>query len=316
MNQPEGIIKIVVTEDLAGLRIDKALVDVLSPFSRSVIQQWIKRGLVILNGQTTQPKEKLVIGDNVIINIPPLKEADWPMQPLEVEVVYQDEDIMVIDKAAGMVVHPGAGNPDRTLLNGILHIDPSLRKLPRAGIVHRLDKDTSGLMVVARNEQARLHLIEQLKARSMHREYIACVVGRMIAGGSINQPIGRNRRDRLKMAVVSHGKPAITHYIVVERFARHTLIRAKLESGRTHQIRVHLAWRGYPLVGDPLYGGRIVVPPDADSTLIERLRSFPRQALHACELSLIHPNSGKLMNWRSPLATDIAELLDLLRKQT
>ncbi len=306
-------IEIEATELLVGMRIDKALSEHLNQHSRSAIQQWIRQGQVTLNGQPVQPKTRLSKTDKISVSIPQVQPAEWPAQQLDLDIVYQDQDIMVINKAAGMVVHPGAGNPDHTLMNGVLFLDPQLGLLPRAGIVHRLDKDTTGLMVLARNEPARRHLIDQLKSRSMHRSYLACVNGRPIAGGEIDQPIGRNRRDRLKMAVTSQGKPAVTHYRIIEKFKAHSLIRAQLQSGRTHQIRVHMAWQGYPLIGDPLYGGRLRMPADASPELIHTLQQFSRQALHAEKLSLIHPASGEQVSWQKPVPEDMADLIEKLR---
>lgn len=247
------------------------------------------------------------------VEIPPVEPAEWLAQEADFTVLHQDPDLLVINKPAGLVVHPGAGNPDHTLLNGLLFIDDSLRTLPRAGIVHRLDKYTSGLMVVARSELARQHLVEQLKDRTVSRRYLALVNGVPVTGETISQPIGRHAQDRLRMAVTQRGKEAITHTRVEHKFRAHALIEAALETGRTHQIRVHLSWRGYPLVGDAVYGSRVKLPPSASEELIQTLQGFSRQALHARRLELVHPVTGETMAWESPLPTDMQDLLSSLQ---
>jgi 23S rRNA pseudouridine1911/1915/1917 synthase len=235
-------------------------------------------------------------------------------QDIPLDIRYQDDQLLVINKPAGLVVHPAAGNPDGTLQNALLHYDPALASLPRAGIVHRLDKDTSGLMVVARSLAAHKSLVEQLQARSVHREYLALVQGQVTAGGSVDAPVGRHPRDRLRMAVVPSGKPALTHYRVLERFPAHTLLLVRLETGRTHQIRVHMASIHHPLVGDPLYGGRARVPRGASDGLRDALSDFRRQALHARRLELRHPATGEAVAWEAEMPADFAGLLDALRE--
>ena len=301
---------------LAGVRLDKALAELLPEHSRASIQQWLKDGLVLVNGASAKQKLRLAGGEAVEISIPEPQPADWPAQPMDFDILHQDADILVIDKPAGMVVHPGAGQADNTLLNGLLAVDDALRALPRAGIVHRLDKDTSGLLVVARNEVARQRLSAQLQDRSMKRRYLAVVNGVMVAGERIAQPVGRHRRDRLRMCVTPSGKPAVTHLRVERKFRAHCLLRAELETGRTHQIRVHLSWRGFPLVGDKLYAGRVRLPPSIfpGDELIATLRQFPRQALHATRLSLCHPASGEQQTWQCPPPADFQNLVEQLEK--
>jgi 23S rRNA pseudouridine1911/1915/1917 synthase len=250
----------------------------------------------------------------VVVDVPPAESGGWPAQEIPLEICFEDQDLLVINKPPGIVVHPGAGNPDRTLLNALLHHSPELAALPRAGIVHRLDKETSGLMVVARNEAARLDLIEQLSQRSLKREYLAVVTGRLISGGTVEEPIGRNSRDRTRMAVVPGGRPAITHFRIERRFRRHTLIRVRLETGRTHQIRVHMAYVGFPVFGDPVYGGRLRIPPDSSHHFAETLRGFHRQALHATRLGLIHPRTAQEMEWEAGPPDDMRQLIEVLEE--
>jgi 23S rRNA pseudouridine1911/1915/1917 synthase len=253
-------------------------------------------------------------GETVEVDIPELPvEAAPEAEAIAINVVHEDDWLLVIDKPAGLVVHPGAGNRAGTLVNALLHRDPRLAALPRAGIVHRLDKETSGLMVVARDEATRLALVDALAARRVRRTYLALVLGPVIAGATIDAPIGRHPRDRLRMAVTGRGRAARTHYRVLERFDHYTLLRVQLESGRTHQIRVHFAHVDHPLVGDPLYGGRARSPAGCSAQLATALRAFGRQALHATELALQHPATGQSMRWSSPLPADIEHLLSLLR---
>ena len=305
---------ITVPSEMAGTRLDKALSDLLPDHSRANIQSWLKEGLILVDNQTCKQKYRLHGEEELRIHIPEPEPADWSAQDLSLDVMYQDDDIYVINKPAGMVVHPGAGNPDRTLLNGLLHLDSNLRTLPRGGIVHRIDKDTSGLLVVARTETARAHLIEQLKDHSMNRDYIAVANGVMVAGETIDQPVGRHRQERIKMAVTHAGKPAITHIRILTRFRRHCLVHAKLETGRTHQIRVHMAWRGYPLVGDPVYGGRCYLPESPTPALVGLLQGFRRQALHAYQLQLTHPKRNETMQWTQPVPEDMQLLIQALAR--
>lgn len=301
-----------IAPEMAGMRADRAIAALLPEYSRATIQNWLKQGNIQLGEKRIKPSDRLRGGENIQVVIPPLQPADWEAQNIPLDLVYEDTHIFVLNKPSGLVVHPGAGNPDHTLLNALLYIDPSLRGLPRAGIVHRLDKDTTGLMVVARTEQARQSLIEQLKGRKMRRHYLAVINGVPVSGETIDQPIGRHRFDRLRMAVTERGRPAVTHVRIKQKFRCHTLIEAMLDSGRTHQIRVHLAWRGFPLVGDPLYSGHTKLPPAAHDSVVSCLQGFERQALHAWYLSLIHPSSGETLSWKQDMPEDMIKLIDTL----
>ncbi|MDA8008053.1 MAG: RluA family pseudouridine synthase [Gammaproteobacteria bacterium] len=305
-----------VPAQFAGTRIDKALAALLPEHSRAEMQQWLKRGLVLVDGEHAKQSYQLRGGENLEVFPPSPQPSDSPAQQVDFEIVAHDEDLLIINKPAGLVVHPGAGQPDRTLLNGLLHADDELRTLPRAGIVHRLDKGTSGLLAVARNENARRDLIAQLQAHDMTRRYSAVVSGVPVAGECIDQPVGRHRRERLRMCVTPRGKPAVTHVRVERKYRNHCLIRAELETGRTHQIRVHLSWRGFPLVGDPLYAGRARVPAGASEKLRAALAQFKRQALHAAHLSLRHPRSGEVMRWERPPPEDFRKLVDALEEDS
>ncbi|MGD2054050.1 MAG: 23S rRNA pseudouridine(1911/1915/1917) synthase RluD [Gammaproteobacteria bacterium] len=304
-----------VTEQFAGQRLDAALASMFPDYSRSRLQQWIRDGQVLLDGVTVKPKTRLSGDETLELNIhldnrpDEMKPQDIPLQ-----VVYGDEDIIVLNKPAGLVVHPAAGHADGTLVNALLHFDSGLARIPRAGIVHRLDKDTTGLMVVARNLRAHKHLVEALQQRTVTREYQAVVHGVITAGGTVDAPIGRHIRDRVRMCVRDDGKPAVTHYRVIKRYREHTHVQLKLESGRTHQIRVHMQHIRHPIVGDTVYGGRQRIPPRAEQELIAQLRSFKRQALHAFRLSLVHPQTGKRLTWRAPLPGDMVQLLAVLEQ--
>ena len=309
---PGTWLNLEIPEELEGRRIDQALAHMLPHYSRSAVQQWLKEGRVTLERKTLKSSDKVNGRGSVEISIPPPRPSGWTAEDMEIPIVHSDRDIMVINKPAGLVVHPGAGNPQGTLLNGLLAIDDSLRLLPRAGIVHRLDKETTGLMVVARTEVARQDLVQQLSNRSVSRRYLAVTCGVPIAGETIDQPVGRHPTDRIRMAVTPTGKEAVTHFRVLEKFRAHALVEARLDTGRTHQIRVHLAWRGYPLVGDPVYGGRPKKPANASAALLSTLESFRRQALHATLLSLRHPGTGDLVSWTQPPPMDMAQLLAVL----
>ena len=304
--------------ELAGRRFDQALAEMFPEYSRSRLAEWIKAGDALLDGQPVRPRDPVRGGEAVAVNLRTRVETHSEAEAIALDVRYQDADVLVIDKPAGLVVHPGAGNPRGTMVNALLHLDPALAELPRAGIVHRLDKDTSGLMVVARSLRAHSSLIEQLSGREVHRQYLAVVVGPMIAGGTVDAPIGRHPTDRIRQAVVKEGqgKQAVTHYRVRERFRAHTLVECRLETGRTHQIRVHMAYAKHPLIGDPLYGGSFKLPKAATPELVEALRGFRRQALHAEKLSFRHPVSGEAVTTESPMPDDMQALLAALRADT
>ena len=302
-----------IPQALAGRRLDQALAALFPDYSRSRLQRWLKAGKVLLNQRPMVAKYRVVGGEQVSILAEPEMETEVQAQDIPLDVRYEDEHLLVLNKPAGLVVHPAAGNPDGTLQNALLYYDPQLAALPRSGIVHRLDKDTSGLMMVARNLKAHKSLVEQLQARAVHRAYLALVHGALTAGGTIDAPLGRHPRDRLRMAVVESGKPAISHYRVVERFPAHTLVQVRLETGRTHQIRVHMAHIHSPLVGDPLYGGRLRIPRAASPALRDTLSGFRRQALHATRLEFIHPASGEAVSWEVDMPEDFSQLLDVLR---
>jgi len=303
-----------IPENAAGRRFDQVLAELFSDYSRSRLQQWVRDGAVLLDDRCVEAKYRVSGGEWVEIVAELPEDSEVLPQAIPLDVRYEDKHLLVINKPAGLVVHPAAGNRDGTLQNALLHYDAGLAALPRAGIVHRLDKDTSGLMVVARQLSAHKSLVEQLQARSVHREYLALVQAQVTASGHVDAPIGRHPRDRLRMAVVESGKPAVTHYRVLERFPAHTLVEARLETGRTHQIRVHMAYIHHPLVGDPLYGGRFRLPAGASEALAEALRKFRRQALHARRLEFIHPASGEPVGWEAELPVDFEHLLAVLRE--
>jgi len=303
---------IIIPERMSGDRLDVAMSEMLPDYSRSKITAWIKSGDALINNKAFKPKDKVNGSQIVILSLNKKQNNDWSAENIALNIVFEDEDIIIINKPFGLVTHPGAGNWNGTLANALLYYDPKLSKLDRAGIVHRLDKNTSGLMVIARNEKSQKYLVEQLQSHSVAREYSAIVYGHMISGGSINDPIGRDPKDRIKQAVSSNGKDATTHYRVIDRFKSHTHVKAILETGRTHQIRVHLSHIGYPLLGDSMYGGRVRFPKKASEILKESLLGFKRQALHSKKLTLNHPSTGELMSWKSPLPDDMLKLLNIL----
>jgi 23S rRNA pseudouridine1911/1915/1917 synthase len=302
----------------AGRRFDQVLAELFPDFSRSRLTEWIKAGDALLGGRVVKPKEAVRGGEAVALSVKMEIETDAQAEDIPLEILFQDEDVLVVDKPAGLVVHPGAGNPRGTMVNALLHFDARLAELPRAGIVHRLDKDTSGLMVVARTLRAHTSLVEQLSGREVHRQYLAVVQGTMVAGTTINAPIGRHPTDRVRMAVVKEGggRDAITHYRVREKFRAHTLVECRLETGRTHQIRVHMAHVRHQIVGDPLYGGAFRLPKAATEELAARLHGFRRQALHAEKLTFRHPASGEPVTCEAPLPADMQGLLHDLRADT
>ncbi|HGR4943124.1 23S rRNA pseudouridine(1911/1915/1917) synthase RluD [Pseudomonas aeruginosa] len=300
--------------ELGGQRLDQIAAQLFPEHSRSRLAGWIKDGRLTVDGAVLRPRDIVHSGAQLVLEAEQEAQGEWLAQDIELEIVYEDEHILAIDKPAGLVVHPAAGHQDGTLLNALLYHVPDIANVPRAGIVHRLDKDTTGLMVVAKTLEAHTKLVAQLQARSVSRIYEAIVIGVITSGGTIDAPIGRHGVQRQKMAVVDAGKVAVSHYRVLERFRAHTHTRVKLETGRTHQIRVHMSHIGYPLVGDPVYGGRFRIPPVASQTLVQTLREFPRQALHARFLELDHPATGVRMKWESPLPEDFLWLLSLLRQ--
>lgn len=307
-------LKQAVPPELAGERLDRALARMFPEYSRTRLKEWITQGLVTVDGRAMRPRDTLAGGEAVLLR--PRAEPAVTSRPEEIalDVVHEDADVLVVNKPPGLVVHPGAGNPGGTLMNGLLHHAPEVVDLPRAGIVHRLDKDTSGLLLVGKNLQAHTALVRQMSGREINRRYLAVCTGVLTGGGTIDAPIGRHRVDRLRMSVRDDGKPAVTHYRVLERFAAHTYISVQLESGRTHQIRVHFAWKRYPVLGDPLYGGRLALPAGAGEWLQDVLRSFRRQALHAARLEFSHPRTGSTVVAEAPLPNDFTGLLDALRE--
>jgi len=276
------------------------------------LQQWLKTGQLRVNGCVWRPRDAVAGGETVSGDLVLEAETTAAAQDIPLDIRHEDADLLIVNKPAGLVAHPAAGNRDGTLVNALLHHAPELEALPRAGLVHRLDKDTTGLLVVARSLRAHTALVEQLQARRIEREYVAVVNGVLVAGGTVDAPIGRHPVDRQRMAVTAGGKPAVTHYRVMRRFRVHTLSRVKLETGRTHQIRVHMAHIRFPLLGDPVYGGRLRLPPNAAPSCIAVLQNFHRQALHAERLALTHPATGEWLEWRAELPADLAELLAAL----
>ena len=305
-------LKIIIPERMTGQRLDVALSEMLPDYSRSKITAWIKSGEALINHKPFKPKDKVNGSEMVELTINQKQNNDWVGEDIPLNVVFEDEDMIVLNKAVGLVTHPGAGNWSGTLANALLHYEPKLATLDRAGIVHRLDKNTSGLMVVARNEKSQKNLVEQLQTHSVSREYSAIVYGHMVSGGTIDKPIGRDTKDRVKQTVSSNGKEAVTHYRVIDRYQNHTHVKVILETGRTHQIRVHLSHIGYPLIGDSMYGGKVRFPRKADAILKKALVNFKRQALHSRKLTLAHPISGELVSWKAPLPEDMLALLDVL----
>lgn len=304
---------LTVPPELAGQRLDRVLAELLPDYSRSRLQHWIEDGRVTLEERLSRPREKVAAGQRIQVRVEAQPAVTLTAQDMPLDIVYEDDALLVIDKPPGLVVHPGAGNPDGTLLNALLHHAPELVQVPRAGIVHRIDKDTSGLLVVARTLAAHAALVRALAARAITREYEAVVCGVLTAGGTVDQPIGRDERDRTRMRVKTAARAAVTHYRVLERFRAHTHLRLTLETGRTHQIRVHMQYLRHPLVGDPVYGRRLGMPAGAGESLRAVLAGFRRQALHARRLGLVHPLSGTPMEWQAPLPADMTQLLAALR---
>jgi 23S rRNA pseudouridine1911/1915/1917 synthase len=308
--------RVEFSPDLAGKRLDQALARSLPQYSRSRIQRWIEEGAVLVNGLPVKARDLVVGGEAATVEARLPEETGIKAEKLPLDIVHQDATIIVLNKPPGVVVHPGAGNPGKTLQNALLAYDPRLKRVPRAGLVHRIDKDTSGLLVVARTLEAQTALVAELAEHEVGREYLAICTGAMTGGGTVDKPIDRHRSHRLKFAVRSDGRHAVTHYRIEKRFRQHTLVRVHLETGRTHQIRVHMEHIGYPIVGDPLYAGRKRFPKGASPELREALEKFPRQALHAARLTLTHPRSGERVSFEAPLPEDMQRLLEMLARDT
>ena len=306
----------VVPHSAAGRRFDAVLAELFPDYSRSRLSEWIKSGDALLAGQAARPRDPVRGGETVTLAAVAEVQTEAVPEDIPLDILYEDADLFVLDKPAGLVVHPGAGNPAGTLVNALLHRDPGLAVLPRAGIVHRLDKDTSGVMVVARTLPAHTGLVAQLAAREVHRQYLAVVVGALVSGGTAHAAIDRHPRDRLRMAVREDGKDAVTHFRLRERFRAHTALECRLETGRTHQIRVHMQHLRHPIVGDPLYGGPLKLPKGATEELAAQLRGFRRQALHAETLEFVHPVSGAPVRVSAPVPADMLQLLQVLREDT
>ncbi len=303
-----------VPSELGGQRLDQVAAQLFADHSRSRLSGWIKDGRLTVDGAVLRPRDTVHGGSVLDLDAEQEVQGEWVAQDIALNIVYEDDQLLVIDKPSGLVVHPAAGHADGTLLNALLHHVPGIDQVPRCGIVHRLDKETTGLMVVAKTLEAHTDLVDQLQKRSVTRIYEAIVIGVITSGATVNAPIGRSSSQRQRMAVIEGGKPAVSHYRVLERFRSHTHTRVKLETGRTHQIRVHMSHVGFPLVGDPVYSGRFRIPPAASPTLVDTLKHFPRQALHARFLELEHPVTKKHMKWESPLPDDLVWLLTLLRQ--
>ena len=302
----------VIPEEMSGKRLDQALAKLLPEHSRARLQGWIRDGYVLIDKKIMRPRDKIQGGEQVEIQAEIEVQVSASPENIPLEIIFEDEYLIIINKPAGLIVHPGAGNPQHTLMNALLHHDQKLDQIPRAGIVHRLDKDTSGLLVIARTPQSHTSLVKQLQTRDMHREYVTIVSGVMTAGGTIDQPIGRHPKHRTRMAIVKNGRTAITHYRIIRKYRHHTQLQVNLETGRTHQIRVHMTWYHHPIIGDPVYGAKKQLVKGMDSNLANIVTAFPRQALHARAIQLLHPHSDELMTWEAPIPEDITELIDSL----
>ncbi len=312
MTEPASMLTATIPPEAAGRRFDQALADLFPDFSRSRLTVWIKSGAARLDGAVVAPRQLVSGGEAVEVEVHLQREVGAQAEEIALDIRHEDDDVIVVAKPAGLIVHPGAGNPGGTLQNALLHHDPRLASIPRGGLVHRLDKDTSGLLVVARTLRAHTSLVEQLLTRTMHRQYEAIVYGAMVAGGKVDQPIGRHAGDRLRQAVREDGRDAVTHYRVRERFRALTVVECRLETGRTHQIRVHMAHVRHPIVGDSTYGN-LRLPKGATPRLAEMLRGFRRQALHAERLEFRHPADGRDVVVEAPRPADMEALVAALR---
>lgn len=299
-----------------GLRLDQAAAQLFAEFSRSRLQAWIAAGQLKLNDELANQRDVVKHRDQLNLQANLVLDPGVRAEAIPLDIVYEDEHLIIVNKSAGLVVHPGAGNTSGTLVNALLHHAPELDALPRAGLVHRIDKDTTGLLVVARTLEAHAVLVEALQQREINREYEAVVRGHLVAGGTIDKPIERDPNDRTRMAIRQGGRESVTHYRVLERFKSHTRLRLKLETGRTHQIRIHMASEKHALVGDPVYGGRLAIPAGTTPALEAMLRGFNRQALHARRLGLVHPATGEVMDWQVPPPADMQALIAALRVDT
>lgn len=302
----------VIPNEMSGKRLDQALAILLPEHSRARLQGWIRNGFVQIDKRSRRPRDKVRGGEQVEIRAKIEAQNSACPEDIPLEIVFEDEHLIIINKPADLIVHPGAGNPQHTLMNALLHHDQQLVQVPRAGIVHRLDKDTTGLLVIARTPQSHTYLVDQLQARNIYREYETIVNGIMTAGGTIEQAIGRHPKHRTRMAVVKNGRPATTHYRIIKKYRHHTHLQVNLETGRTHQIRVHLTWYHYPIIGDPLYGSMKQLVKGMDPELANIITAFPRQALHARAIKLVHPQSNELMEWKSPIPEDMVALINAL----
>jgi 23S rRNA pseudouridine1911/1915/1917 synthase len=309
-------LQLILDETLDGLRLDQALSQLLPQYSRNLLQSWIKQGFIQVNQTHKKAKTMVSTGDEISIEARIEKRAAAQAQEIPLNIVTDEPEFLVINKPAGLIMHPGAGHPDGTMLNALLHHYPQLANLPRAGIIHRLDKDTSGLVVIAKTDLSYQYFVDAIQKRTVKREYRALVNGTLTAGGTTDAPIGRHASKRTRMAVVANGRPAVTHYRIIEKLASHTYLRVILDTGRTHQIRVHMAYIHHPLVGDPVYGRRPYLPKQASEEVKRQLQTFPRQALHACQLSFQHPINSSLCEYVAPLPDDMRELLIALGCQT
>lgn len=305
-----------IPDELAGQRLDQALAQMFPEYSRSRLKAWLLSGAVLVDGALWRPRDRVAGGETVELQVVPEVAVRAGAEVIPLDVVFEDDALLVVNKPVGLVVHPGAGNVTGTLMNGLLHHAPSLEQLPRAGIIHRLDKDTSGLLLVAKTLPSHTALVRSLADREISRQYLAVCNGVLTGGGTIDAPIARHPVDRTRMAVRENGKAAVTHYTVINRFRAHTYINVVLDTGRTHQIRVHFAYRRHALVGDPVYGGRLALPAGASEQLIKALREFRRQALHARRLELTHPASGEMLCLEAPLPADFELLLRTLHEDT
>ncbi len=307
---------LIMPDHLGGMRLDQALSKLLTEYSRTQIQEWIKKNEITVNDNIARARDTVLGGEKIDILATMKSYPAWEAQAIALDIIFEDDSLLIINKPAGMVVHPGAGNASHTLLNALLHHAPALQALPRAGIIHRLDKNTSGLLVIAKTDIAFKKLSDQLKKHTVSRIYQAIVAGVLTGGGTIDEPIGRHPIQRKRMSVIETGKPAITHYRIVEKYRAYTRVKVQLETGRTHQIRVHFSYKHHALLGDQTYGGRLQLPKGASPELIQTLRTFKRQALHASELGLIHPETGQELRFHAPLPTDMIELINTLKTDT